>query len=228
MVSLIVYDMLSGMKAGLVLSLRQVTCLSAPFHFHLVVLQFLNIHLRTLWKWGFAWPDQEASQGLLKNQFLWSFPLSACCVTCCVILVNDLRKKRIKILEMSAIIKFGVFAFKRTTVNGAKNQLFLYAVCPPKKIIQGKMLSSPCSSMCFLSQYAYISSISAGIGLYRATLKTFLVEWSILELCRRFIKGRALGKLTGCERDLGINLPGCFCLLKMSGWKTLLTSCTKT
>ena len=28
-----------------------------------------------------------------------------------------------------------------------------------------------------------------------------------------FIKGRAPGKLTGCERDLAINLPGCFCLL---------------
>ena len=29
------------------------------------------------------------------------------------------------------------------------------------------------------------------------------------------IKGRAPGKLTGCERDLhvAINLPGCFCLL---------------
>ena len=27
---------------------------------------------------------------------------------------------------------------------------------------------------------------------------------------RRFIKGWALGKLTGCERDLAINLPGCF------------------
>ena len=30
---------------------------------------------------------------------------------------------------------------------------------------------------------------------------------------RRFIKGWALGKLTGCERDLAINLPGCFHLL---------------
>ena len=30
---------------------------------------------------------------------------------------------------------------------------------------------------------------------------------------RGFIKGRALGKLTGCERNLAINLPGCFCLL---------------
>ena len=27
---------------------------------------------------------------------------------------------------------------------------------------------------------------------------------------RRFIKGRALGKLTHCERDLAINLPSCF------------------
>ena len=30
---------------------------------------------------------------------------------------------------------------------------------------------------------------------------------------RGFIKGQALGKLTGCERDIAINLPGCFCLL---------------
>ena len=28
-----------------------------------------------------------------------------------------------------------------------------------------------------------------------------------------FIKGRAVGKLTGCERDLAITLPGCFRLL---------------
>ena len=28
-----------------------------------------------------------------------------------------------------------------------------------------------------------------------------------------FIKGRAPGKLTSCEQDLAINLPGCFCLL---------------
>ena len=55
--------------------------------------------------------------------------------------------------------------------------------------------------------------------------------------CRRFIKGRAPGKLTGCEQDLAINLPGCFRLLfllffirktKMPGWSTPLTSCTKT
>ena len=31
--------------------------------------------------------------------------------------------------------------------------------------------------------------------------------------CRGFIKGQAPGKLTGCERDLAINLPGCFHLL---------------
>ena len=30
---------------------------------------------------------------------------------------------------------------------------------------------------------------------------------------RGFIKGRAPGKLTGCEQDVAINLPGCFCLL---------------
>ena len=30
---------------------------------------------------------------------------------------------------------------------------------------------------------------------------------------RGFIKGWAPGKLTGCEQDLAINLPGCFCLL---------------
>ena len=30
---------------------------------------------------------------------------------------------------------------------------------------------------------------------------------------RGFIKGRAPGKLTGCERDLAINLPDCFHLL---------------
>ena len=32
-------------------------------------------------------------------------------------------------------------------------------------------------------------------------------------LTRRFIKGRAPGKLTGCERELAINLLGCFRLL---------------
>ena len=31
---------------------------------------------------------------------------------------------------------------------------------------------------------------------------------------RGFIKGRAPGKLTSCERDLAINLPGCFRLRK--------------
>ena len=34
-----------------------------------------------------------------------------------------------------------------------------------------------------------------------------------LQTYRGFIKGRALDKLTGCERDLAINLPGCFHLL---------------
>ena len=34
-----------------------------------------------------------------------------------------------------------------------------------------------------------------------------------LQICRVFIKGRALGKLAGCERDLAINLPSCFRLL---------------
>ena len=33
---------------------------------------------------------------------------------------------------------------------------------------------------------------------------------------RGFIKGRAPDKLTGCEQDLAINLPGCFCLLLLS------------
>ena len=33
------------------------------------------------------------------------------------------------------------------------------------------------------------------------------------ELFRGYIKGRTPGKLTGCERDLAINLPGCFTLL---------------
>ena len=28
-----------------------------------------------------------------------------------------------------------------------------------------------------------------------------------------FIEGRALGKLTGCERDVAISLPSCFCIL---------------
>ena len=32
-------------------------------------------------------------------------------------------------------------------------------------------------------------------------------------MTRGFINGRALGKLTGCERDLAINLPSCFHLL---------------
>ena len=32
-------------------------------------------------------------------------------------------------------------------------------------------------------------------------------------ILRGFIKSQAPGKLTGCERDLAINLPGCFCLL---------------
>ena len=32
-------------------------------------------------------------------------------------------------------------------------------------------------------------------------------------VARGFIKGRAPGKLTGCEQDLVINLPGCFRLL---------------
>ena len=52
-----------------------------------------------------------------------------------------------------------------------------------------------------------------------------------------FIKSWAPGKLTGCERDLAINLPGCFHLLFLlsfirktkSAWlKTPLTSSTKT
>ena len=38
-------------------------------------------------------------------------------------------------------------------------------------------------------------------------------ENHVLAQCRGFIKGRAPGKLTGCERDLGINLPRCFHLL---------------
>ena len=33
------------------------------------------------------------------------------------------------------------------------------------------------------------------------------------DVTRGFIKGRALGKLTGYERDLATNLPGCFHLL---------------
>ena len=39
-------------------------------------------------------------------------------------------------------------------------------------------------------------------------VNTVLIQWS-----RGFIKGQAPGKLTGCERDLAINLPGCFRLL---------------
>ena len=34
-----------------------------------------------------------------------------------------------------------------------------------------------------------------------------------LAIYRGFIKGRAQGKLTSCERDLAINLPSCFDLL---------------
>ena len=35
-------------------------------------------------------------------------------------------------------------------------------------------------------------------------------------IVRGFIKGRAPGKMTGCERDLAINLPGCFLLFLLS------------
>ena len=37
--------------------------------------------------------------------------------------------------------------------------------------------------------------------------------------CRGFIKGQAPGKLIGCERNLAINLPGCFCLLFLLSFK---------
>ena len=40
----------------------------------------------------------------------------------------------------------------------------------------------------------------------------FLAQYSE---SRGFIKGRALGKLTGCEQDFAINLPGCFRLLSL-------------
>ena len=42
---------------------------------------------------------------------------------------------------------------------------------------------------------------------------SFTVTPDQCDLHRGFIKGRALGKLTGCERDLAINLPSCFHLL---------------
>ena len=52
-------------------------------------------------------------------------------------------------------------------------------------------------------------------------LPTWSLAWSSLlengnvcyTVCRGFIKGGAPGKLTGCEQDLAINLPGCFRLL---------------
>ena len=36
---------------------------------------------------------------------------------------------------------------------------------------------------------------------------------SYRQLSRGFIKAQAPGKLTGCEEELAINLPSCFCLL---------------
>ena len=46
----------------------------------------------------------------------------------------------------------------------------------------------------------------------KCMLATGIQFFASLE-CRGFIMWRAPGKLTGCERDLAINLPGCFCLL---------------
>ena len=46
-----------------------------------------------------------------------------------------------------------------------------------------------------------------------ANWAVFICQKSMIIIYRGFIKGRAPGKLTGCERDLAINLPGYFRLL---------------
>ena len=55
---------------------------------------------------------------------------------------------------------------------------------------------------------------SSGCKLVSKLGKRFPLElrtnFILYERGRGFIKGRAPGKLTGCERNLAINLPGCF------------------
>ena len=58
---------------------------------------------------------------------------------------------------------------------------------------------------------AYILTLKEVMCYHGKKITVMLLNTVVMD--RGFIKGRALGKLTGCEQDLAINLPCCFCLL---------------
>ena len=59
----------------------------------------------------------------------------------------------------------------------------------------------------------YCSLCHIGLPKRKNLREHLWVTIKIKTTSRGLIKGRAPGKLTGCERDLAINLPGCFRLL---------------
>ena len=70
--------------------------------------------------------------------------------------------------------------------------------------------SRPGQGQCFES--SYIRKLShETIRILNCALS--LVSSQFDRRFRRFIKSRVMGKLPGCERELAINLPGCFRLL---------------
>ena len=63
-----------------------------------------------------------------------------------------------------------------------------------------------------------VSILLVGVALNNVVLSKFPQQMRFMRFYNMnsgpvFIKGQALGKLTGCERNLAINLSGCFCLL---------------
>ena len=87
-----------------------------------------------------------------------------------------------------------------------------------------KMIKTPCLPPLFLSLETFPTVLMERVCRPFYTYQTCLCFLYVCDdyVCRGFIKGRAPGKLAGCEWDLAINLPGCFHLL------FLLSFITKT
>ena len=80
----------------------------------------------------------------------------------------------------------------------------------------GKDINQNFKKLICMNHNWYDSHISTKLNICYHFFLHILDQWEnkmFVTFNRGFVKGRALGKLTGCEWDLAINLPGCFRLI---------------
>ena len=103
----------------------------------------------------------------------------------------------------------------KRTLNGHLDWYLADIELTPRSLDTWKHSIDSWSVVCQVSSNWYVLINTQWCVCLLSTETLFKCQFSvnIIEVSSGFIKGRAPGKLTGCERDLAINLPGCFHLL---------------